>query len=301
MGIYDRDYYRPTQPPPVYSSLRPRSVVTALIVVNAAVWLADGLFFDGALRVYMAAYVSPPDAPRPYTDTLSHPWLWWQLLTSGFAHAVEFQHILFNMLALFFFGREVEYRYGSKEFLRLFLVTTVFASLVWALIAKFGGGDGGWLVGASGAISGVIILFALNFPHATVLLFFVIPMPAWVAGILFVMLDMFGAFGISGDSNVAFSAHLAGAAFAFVYFQQGWNLSRLSDGIRGRLGSAFRKKPRLRVHDPERDAGPDMAAEVDRILEKISREGEASLTAKERRTLESASREYQRRGKGGGG
>ena len=92
---------------------------------------------------------------------------------------------------------------------------------------------------------------------------------------------------------MAFSVHLAGAAFAFVYYQRGWNLTRLTPG---RIPwPSFRRKPRLRIHEPEQEPGSDLSAEVDRILEKIYREGEASLTGKERKTLETASREYQRK------
>ena len=298
MGIYDRDYYRPTQSAPGYSSFKPRSVVIALIVVNVAVWLIDGLFMDGILRSYMKDFVAPSDSPVASKDTLTHPWLWWQFLTSGFVHAPGFEHIFFNMLALYIFGRDVEDRYGSKEFLRLYLVMLVFSSLVWDVVNKLSSAGPVGSYGASGAISGVVILYALNFPHRTLLLFFVIPMPAWMVGILFVLLDMFGVFGVAVDTNIAFSAHLAGAAFAFIYFQQRWNLTSLTEGRFGRLRSLFRRKPRLKVHKPENDAESDMAEELDRVLAKLHREGEGSLTRKERRKLEDASRTYQNRRRG---
>ncbi len=303
MGIYDRDYFRPTRPPPVYSFLRPRSIVIALIVVNVAVWLADALSpvtsVDPHTGKVLGRWLS--DAMAVHGYTLTTPWLWWQFLTAGFAHAPNFQHILFNMLVLFFLGRDVEDHYGSKEFLRLYLVMVVFSSLAWAAVSDLTGSASQGMYGASGAITGVVVLYALNFPHRTLLLFFVIPIPAWVAGVIFVVMDMLGAFGLPYNSKVAFTSHLAGAAFAFVYFQQRWNFSRLTEGRFTGLGSIFRRKPRLKVHKPEpdEDNDDDMTKEVDRILAKITREGEASLTAKERRTLETASREYQKRGKGG--
>jgi len=94
---------------------------------------------------------------------------------------------------------------------------------------------------------------------------------------------------------------VAGAAFAILYYQRGWNLTRLSGGLFRWPKFPFRTKPRLRVHNPDKEPRPDLSAEVDRILEKIYREGEASLTSKERQTLEKASKEYQQRGAGGGG
>jgi hypothetical protein len=142
-----------------------------------------------------------------------------------------------------------------------------------------------------------VVLYALHFPRRTLLLFFVIPMPAWLLGVLVVAYDMFGASGGIAGSNVAYSVHLAGAAFAFIYYLRGWNLTRLTEGWRI-AWPTFRRKPRLRVHKPVEEPGSNLSADVDRILEKIYREGEASLTAGERKTLETASREYQRKAEG---
>jgi len=127
VGIYDRDYYR--QERPGVSTYAPRSVVTALIVVNVVVWIADAFSSPTALG---GRWLS--DHLAVHNDTLIHPWLWWQFLTAGFTHSpVEFQHILGNMLVLFFLGRDVEDRYGSKEFLRIYLAMVVFASVVWSV------------------------------------------------------------------------------------------------------------------------------------------------------------------------
>ena len=287
MGIYDRDYYR--QPERSGLSFRaPHTIVGMIIAVNVGIWLLD--FFTPETQ--QGHWLS--DHMAVHVDTLGQPWLWWQYLTAGFAHSPKhFQHILFNMLVLFFLGRDVEQAYGPKEFLRLYLVMVVFASVVWNVANKIGGTPG--LVqayGASGAIAGVVILYALNFPRRTLLLFFVIPIPAWLFGILIVILDMTGAFG-GGEEKVAYSMHLAGAAFAVVYHQCRWNLTRLTEG-RFRWPT-FRRKPRLRVHRPEDQPASDLSEDVDRILAKIYREGEASLTAKERKTLETASRKYQRK------
>ena len=289
MGIYDRDYYREEQRPGV-SAYTPRTIVGAIIAVNVALWLVDFLTPETPGH---GRWLS--DQMAVHVGTLTQPWLWWEYLTAGFAHSPQnFQHILFNMLALFFLGRDVEETYGPKEFLRLYLVMVVFASVVWDVANKIGGTPD-WVgaYGASGAIAGVVILYALNFPHRTLLLFFVIPIPAWLLGVLIVALDMFGAFSGSEKTHIAYSMHLAGAAFALVYHQRGWNLTRLTAG---RIAwPTFRRKPRLRVHTPEEEPQSDLSVEVDRILEKIYREGESNLTAKERKVLETASRAYQRK------
>jgi membrane associated rhomboid family serine protease len=305
VGIYDRDYYRQEQRSSPFSHA-PRTVVGWLIAVNVVIWLVDGLLMPGLCQ-RMAVHFSTLTHPFR-ASTLTHPLYWWQFLTAGFAHSPEFGHIFGNMLVLFFLGRDVEDIYGPKEFLRLYLATLVFANVAWSVVNKIVGmpagvGDYDVLVyGASGAIAGIVVLYALNFPHRTLLLFFVIPMPAWLLDALVVAYDVYGAMGGVAGSNVAYSVHVAGAAFALIYYKQHWNFTRLTDGRFQwlRLPAWFGGKPRLRVHrpkdEPEESAlDADLTREVDRILEKIGREGEANLTAKERRTLETASRQYRRK------
>jgi membrane associated rhomboid family serine protease len=295
MGIYDRDYYR--EPQSRYTLRGPRTIIGTLILINVVVFLADGLLTSpdpsqglGDINRFLAVKI----------ETLTKPWLWWQFVTYGFAHASapEYWHILGNMLVLFFLGRDIEGLYGRKEFLRLYLATLVVAGVIWAVVGKIQGVEPEQAaVGASGAIAGVVVLYALNFPRRILLLFFVIPMPAWAVGMLVVVLDLLGALGYSG-THVAYTAHLAGAAFGFLYYQFGWNLSRWTSGWFS--GAWLKSRPKLRVHDPDRRSRRDkeLGDEVDRILEKIHREGEDSLTRKERRILENASREYQKKRQG---
>ena len=292
MGIYDRDYYR--QEPTGFSLPKPRSAVAVLVVINVVVYLVemfapDGLAGGNPIEDLLGAHVS----------TLVHPWMWWQFLTYGFTHsAIDTSHIVFNMLTLWFLGRDVEAWYGTKEFTRLYLVLLVFGSVVWAVVNRFDAAavrHDAALIGASGAISGVVILYAVNFPRRILLLMFVIPVPAWLVGFLQVGYDIFGAMARAHGDNIAYTVHLAGAALAFLYYHQRWNFGQWLGRLPFRWPPA---RPRLKVHEAEPDEPePDGVAEeeVDRILEKIHREGEASLTRKERRILETASREYQRR------
>lgn len=288
MGIYDRDYYREEQNVFGFGAGADRSMVVLLILANVALYVLNMFTPGNWLAEQMSVRV----------ENLWQPWMWWRFLTAGFMHDPRgLGHIFFNMLGLFIFGRGVEQVYGRMEFLRFYLVAVVVSSVVWSLIDYASGGNPlDSMYGASGAISAVTILFALNFRHATILLFFVLPMPAWVAAVLFVLFDLFSAVGQTGaysDDNVAYTAHLAGAAFAFVYYQSGWNFGRLTSKFT--TPGAFRRKPRLKVHEPsEREEAP-LQERVDAILEKIHREGESSLSREERNTLEEASRRYQRR------
>lgn len=284
MGLYDRDYTRHDSPE--LGIRGPRTVVGTLIVVNVVLWLINAVFTsDDALTKFLEAKVG----------ALTNPLYWWEFLTYGFAHAKQPQHIIFNMLGLFFLGRDIEERYGSKEFLRIYLLTVLVGGLTWATANWLQGNANVTLKGASGAVAAIVVLYALNFPHRTILLFFVIPVPAWFVGVLLVAGDLYGSMA-DRSTHIAYSVHLAGAAFAFAYFQLGWNFGRLVP--QGWSFDWLKRRPKLRIHNPEDDDVPDgdgMEAEVDRILEKISQTGEASLTRKERRTLENASRRYQER------
>ncbi|MCR4415019.1 MAG: rhomboid family intramembrane serine protease [Thermoguttaceae bacterium] len=292
MGIHDRDYYRRDR-----SGLSlggPRTMVGTLILINVVFYLADALFTPDDHRVTKILEAD--------STLLGEPWYWWKLVTYGFAHAAHPQHIFLNMLGLFFLGFDVEATYGRKEFLRIYLAALLVGSLAWAITNRLTGDEPARLLGASGAVTAVVVLYALNFPRRELLFFFVFPMPAWLVGVLVVAIDLWSAIH-RPESNVAYTVHLAGAAFALLYFQTGMNFGRLVPSR-----SWFRRRPKLRIHRPETDdenrqtpeMSDDLAAEVDRILAKISREGEASLTRKERRTLQNASRQYQKRRRGDG-
>jgi membrane associated rhomboid family serine protease len=303
VGIYDRDYYR--QGRSGFRLRAPRSAVGAIILLNIAVYVVEYLEIPvremprqgdvaSSLEVVslLSAHVDVADRTR---DTLLRPWMWWQFLTCGFVHdPISVGHIAFNMLTLFFLGRDVEEWYGTREFIRLYLAMLVFSSVVWAVTTRLAyPGVPSELFGASGAIAGVVVLYALNFPKRILLVMFVIPMPAWLLGALAIAYDIAGAMG-RADQRVAYTAHLGGAAFALAYFNLRWNLGRLFGSATAWLKR--RSRPSLKVFKPDNPSGSHVADEdVDRILEKIHREGENKLTRKERRILESASREYQRR------
>jgi hypothetical protein len=129
------------------------------------------------------------------------------------------------------------------------------------------------------------------------LLFFAIPMPAWLFGVLLVASDMLGT-QRPGD-GVAYDVHLVGAAFALGYWYFGWNFGRLPGAAKlSRMLAQPTKwlapRPDLRVHDPE-EYYDDLDAEADRILAKLSHEGESSLTPQERRVLEDYSRRMRQK------
>ena len=166
-----------------------------------------------------------------FTLNTSNPEYVWTWVTSIFAHSpVNFTHILFNSIVLYFFGPVVEKRVGSRKFTALFLVAGALAGLaqvgatiltnpsVLGVPLAFTGGDGAAVLGASGAIAALMgVLTVLN-PNLRIYLYFIIPMPLWIATALFagysILVSSAGGIGAGG---VAQFAHLAGLGIGLLY------------------------------------------------------------------------------------
>lgn len=295
MGIYDRDYERNGG----YgqgSGIRldgPRTLTTNLVLLTFGVYLLQLFTQPGRGTVpgdsgWFTNYFSL------HADVLQRPWLLFEFLTYGFLHDPnDIKHIIFNMLGLWFFGRAVEQRYGRQEFLAFYLVAIVFAGVVWLISQLTMSGVPLSIIrmlGASGGLSAVLILFALTYPKQMVYIWGVLPLPAWAFAIFFVGSDVVGALNRSG--NIAYTAHLGGALFGFLYYQRQWRVSKwLPSGFSLPLPT---RKTTLRIHDPA-DVESETDQRVDAILKKIQEQGQESLTWRERRTLEKASQEYQRK------
>jgi membrane associated rhomboid family serine protease len=139
---------------------------------------------------------------------------YWTLLGSAFSHML-FLHFFLNMYVLASFGSVVEQIIGSARFLAFYLVAAIVASFGHAAVSAFLLGQPGLpALGASGAVSGVIILFSLMIPRARILLLGIFPMPAIVGAVLFVGLDIAGLAAQTGGGGlpIGHGAHLSGAA-----------------------------------------------------------------------------------------
>lgn len=293
MGFYDREYYRDE-----YETrgiqLGGQAMVTKLVLANVAVFLLD-ILISGSSHWLIYDYLAIRG------DTLVKPWLWFQFLTYGFCHnPADNWHLIGNMLGLWFLGRAVEGVYGQKEFLRFYVAALLIGSVSWTLINFFyfgpsvdpATGQTFWrpMLGASGAVTAVIMLFVFHFPKQTILLFFVLPVPAWVLGLMIIAYNLFALQGPS----VAYEVHMAGCIFAACYYRFHWNIGRMMPNFRGGIRLPKRSRPELKIHDP--DAAYDkLDREADRLLEKVNKEGIESLTAKERRVLEDYSRRMRQK------
>jgi membrane associated rhomboid family serine protease len=297
MGLSDRDYYRDDQPSGLHLAA-PRSMVVTLIIINAAAYFANMLLTGDDNLITHSLAVTP--------KTLVEPWMWWQFVTNGFAHSAKYPlHIILNMFALWVFGSDVERRYGRWEFLRIYLTVVVLGSVVWAArMYLFVDPDWtGGLIGASGAVFAIGTLFICNFPNRQMLFMFVLPMKAWVLGVLYLVGLFFGlqTMAAGGGDGTAHDVHLVGLLFGAGYFYFHWNLGwMMPAGLLSRATYTWKRvrpgAPNLRVHTPEpEDRYRKMDEEADRLLDKVHREGEASLTARERRVLEDYSRRMKQK------
>jgi len=282
MGIYDRDYSRDAEPG--YNFTAPRTATMQLVLITVGVYVVQIIF----PRLTDVLALQP--------DWYRRPWEIYQLLSYGFVHSLGegnepgVWHIIGNMFMLWLFGRDVEHRYGRDRFIVFYLTAIVVSGLVWTACEAVNGGTTP-AIGASGGATAVVVAYALNFPHRTVLLYFAIPIPMWAFGAFIVLSDIFGAIGQNGE--VAFTAHLGGALFGLLFYKTEWLPgTMLLERFKSLAPSG---KPRLRVHEPDEEE--DLSLRVDDILKKIQEQGQDSLTWNERRLLEKASRRYQEKRK----
>jgi membrane associated rhomboid family serine protease len=313
MGIYDREYYR-REGPSFLGTFAPRGQICLWLVgINVVVYVFQlitihrgpaGPIGDGWFTELFVMN----------TKEVFHGQVW-RLLTYAFLHdPLGWAHIVFNMLFLWFFGPDLEELYGRWEFLAYYLVAAFLGGLVFLATGaiesarEFGAFNAFpyQCLGASGAVTAVLVLCAIHYPRKTILLFFILPVPLWALAVFQVFQDSIRA--ISGKhEGTAVTVHLAGAAFAGLYYKLHWRL--LSLWPKTGVWQRKRSRPRLRVYreeaetpqpvsvsaPPSSDVDEQLEAKVDAVLEKVARSGQASLTETERQILLRASEVYKKR------
>ncbi len=259
---------------------KPGPAIRWLLIINISVFLCQLIFETAGFKI-----------SDFFGATLGGWWQLWRYITFQFLHA-DFWHIGLNMLGLYFLGMPLENKYGTRKFIKFYLTCGVAAGLAYVIAAGMVGLPSGFpLIGASGGVFGIILAAAVYFPHIKLLLFFFLPVPIRVAAVL-----IFGAMIVlvlKGDTNQgqfwSDIAHLGGAVAAAVWI---WVLPNLSSGIQAqtqrRAEGAWQKKMNIRAADQ---------AEIDRILAKINHRGIGSLTGKEKKTLQDATRAQQKQDK----
>ncbi|MGA2867797.1 MAG: rhomboid family intramembrane serine protease [Verrucomicrobiota bacterium] len=284
--LEDRDYMRQ----PEYHTSRV-SFTVVLLIVNAAVFLvqlASANFPRGEAIQHQYFALSLDGLRQGYV---------WQLLTFQFMHG-GWMHIIFNSLAIFFFGRPVETVLGSKRFIGLYFVSGTIGGLVQMLFALAIPSFGTSVVGASAGAMGLVAAFAvINWTERFTLLFYFIPITMNGKTLLWASLGVAVLGMLNVNSNIANAAHLGGIVAGFFYARQilhgnwpQWKLFRRRERPREVVATRTKENKFWRSAPDDEDISTDqfLQNEVDPILEKISAHGIKSLTAREREILEAA-------------
>ena len=201
-------------------SLRPTrqdaipNVIFTLLIVNGLVFALQQ-FATGLMMKFFALW------------PIQVPWFMpWQIVTYGFMHSQStLMHIIFNMLMLWMFGRELEQLMGPRRFLTYYMTCVVGAGLLQLLVGVYEGG-GVPTVGASGGVFGILLAYGMAFPNRTIMLIFPpIPMKAKYFVIMLGLFELY--IGVSGVRNgIANFAHLGGMLFGFVLIRY-WGRRRV--------------------------------------------------------------------------
>jgi membrane associated rhomboid family serine protease len=280
MGLYDRDYTQSESrqqrfglPQMRFNLPRVTPAVKWLLIVNFAVF---ALSLIGPLGDFLHRWFAVD--PQSWLTTLQP----WRLITYQFLHSrTDIFHIAFNMFGLYMLGSALERSWGSRKFVSFYLICGAAGGIVFPLLARVGFLAPGPMVGASGAILGLVAACAILFPHF-VLILLIFPVPIRVMAVLLAarsfLIVIMNGYNAGGEA-----AHFAGMAVgaAYVLLLPRWG--------------KFSMKRRSGSWEKRLEESRKLQIEVDRILAKVHRSGLHSLTSVEKKTLKRATQEELRR------
>lgn len=308
MSLDSRDYYRPSGFGG-FSFFPP--MIKNLLMINIGVFflqmIFDNITFGGVPGGYILNHyfaLNPLDGVDRFG--ISFNFQIWQLITYQFMHG-DFMHIFFNMLMLWMFGNEIENVMGSRKFILFYLISGIGAGLLQLFVSPIMSDVLAVTIGASGAVYGVMIAFAMFFPDRYILFYFLIPVKAkYLITFLFIV----EFFSTGQASAVAHLAHIGGAITAFIFIvvdrNNEFNLRRLFGNYRkpnytnrtSTFGHTFSHR-KVSDDDIEEATFYDITSKheeeitqeiIDRILDKISQSGYQGLTEREKKILFEASK-----------
>ena len=204
----------------------------------------------------------------------------WQPFTYLFFHG-GIWHVLINMFVLWMFGSELEKFWGKKEFLRFFFITGIGSGLITILFSLSSTNP---VVGASGAIYGVLLAYGFMFPNRLVYLYFLIPIKVKYLVILIGAIAFFSSLN-PGNSNISHLTHLSGMVIGFIYLRSSINWNTINHFV-------IHRKDDLKRHYEEKknEQREALKLQVDAILDKINDVGYDNLSESEREFLFNASK-----------
>lgn len=264
--------------------------VKILIIINVVVF-----FFQMILQLtFHADPLVSFFALRPIY-ILEYYWVW-QIFTYQFLHG-GFFHILFNMFALWMFGSELELYWGKKQFIKYYLISGTGAGVFIFLLPILLSTPNSVTLGASGAVFGILLAYAIYWPERTVLVFGIFPLKIKYLVLIIGLISLMGTLQMKGGGGISHIGHLGGLITGYLYliftikkgnsFSSGnsWNLLQKWKMYRQRKRWQSRQKDILETMH--------MEEKVDYLLEKISKNGIQSLTREEKKFLKKASSQIE--------
>ena len=218
-------------------------------------------------------------SPLGLTPTMVKKGYLWQLFTYMFLHS-GFFHILFNMFALWMFGKEIEREWGTKEFIKYYFLTGIGAGIFTFVLSINSPIP---TIGASGAIFGILVAYALMFPDNLIYVYFLFPIKAKYLVIFFAVVELVASFRYTPD-GIGHFAHLGGMVVGYIYLKSDLRILRLSQ-----LFKETKHKRELREINRKREQTQQLMQRVDQILDKINQVGYDNLSKEEKKLLEKAS------------
>ncbi len=248
--------------------------IKGLLIANVVLFILQMLPGVGRFVTFWGSLI-------PYEAFLNLQF--WRIFSYMFLHSTGgIFHILFNMLVLYMFGVELENMWGTRKFLIFYFICGAGAALfsLFSLINE----PYISVIGASGAVLGVLTAYAYYFPQRQVLLFFVLPVNVRTLVIGYAVISVL--FSFQSDGVVSHITHLGGIVIAFAYL-------KLAPKVESRFESllySWKDRKRREVLSRELDRKRYFEQNVDPILDKIAREGMDSLTSREKKILKRAAK-----------
>ncbi|MFQ6677364.1 MAG: rhomboid family intramembrane serine protease [Fidelibacterota bacterium] len=257
-------------------SFKPKLFTEAIKIL---IWINVGMFF---LKVISSSQV---DLARLFGLSPKTVWpMIWQPVTYMFMHGGVF-HVLINMFVLWMFGSEMESIWGKKEFLKYYFLTGIGSGLIWLLFNLTQ--PYSILIGASGAVYGILLAYGMMFPNRTVYLYFLFPVKVKWFVIFLGVIAFISSF--NSYSNISHITHLSGMAIGFVYlrYYRHWNDLKFS---------VYKQYEEFRISRKTRKSQQKMKMQhkVDHLLDKINKVGFENLTEEEKDFLYRSSKDFSR-------
>ncbi|MFB0516410.1 MAG: rhomboid family intramembrane serine protease [Candidatus Neomarinimicrobiota bacterium] len=258
---------------------RPRTtIIRALIIINLAIWVLLTLSESSRLIFPYLGLV-----PKLVWSRL----MVWQPITYMFIHA-GFWHVALNMFALWMFGSELEREWGKAAFLRYYFITGVGSGLVTMLFSLNSIIP---VIGASGAIYGVLLAYGLAYPNREVYLYFIFPVKVKYFVGFFALMAFFASIQ-PGVSTISHLTHLSGMVIGWFYLKSGWRSTWYHLGQRV---ASLQQERHIRKEFFEDQEDEALRQQVDQILDKINTEGYVALSKEEQDILYRASVRFSRK------